>query len=69
MERFESFKMLLSKQTGWATFVQPHPSVEIIELFKKTIVTESPHLKEWKKLVTCANPVELPQRIEWIFGF
>ncbi len=26
--RFESTRMLLSKQTGWLTFVQSHPSVE-----------------------------------------
>ncbi len=31
MGRFESIRMLLSKQTGWPTFVQSHPSVKTVE--------------------------------------
>ncbi len=31
MGRFESFRMLLSKQTGWTTFFQLHPSVKTVE--------------------------------------
>ncbi len=29
--RFESIRMFLSKQTGWPTFVQSHPSVKTEE--------------------------------------
>ncbi len=33
--RFESIRMFLSKQTGWPTFLQSHPSVKTVEWFKK----------------------------------
>ncbi len=29
--RFESIRMFLSRQAGWPTFVQPHPSVKTVE--------------------------------------
>ncbi len=41
MGKFESIRMLLSKQTGGSTYVQSHPSVKNCRVIQKTIVTES----------------------------
>ncbi len=44
--RFESIRMFLSKQTGWPTFVQSRPSVNIVEWFKKQLSHNLPTLRK-----------------------
>ncbi len=60
--RYEPIRMLLSKQTGWPTFVQSHPSVKTQSDSKSIWHIISPPIGREKIS-------DLPHRIAWIFGF
>ncbi len=55
MGSFESFRVLLSKQTGWSTFVKSHRLVKTAERFKKQLSPNFPPIGREKIVDLCKS--------------
>ncbi len=61
MGRFESARMLLSKQTGWPTFAQLHPSVKTVSDTKNNCYKISQPIEREKISDLCNSTGIAPQ--------